>query len=130
MLPNIVWAIFPPVNDVLSGNAVFAPALDVLENVGRIGLFVTLIIIVSTQKVQGKSSAMLPRIALCMLAGYYVLWVCYYAGIAHPVVLMGMAILPSIYFILTTLQLKNYIATAFAVLFSACHIIISGFNFM
>ena len=128
MAPNILWMFFPPANDVLATGQTSLPLPDILENAGRIALFVLLVLLVNRQGETGRRSFL--TVAVACLAGYYLLWGLYFAGIAAPALLVGMAVLPSACFLCVTLWLRNYIALVPALLFAATHICITCYNYL
>jgi hypothetical protein len=70
------------------------------------------------------------ELAAFCLVGYYAAWICYYSGVADPWIFVSMAVLPSIYFILVELMLKNYIALIPSMIFGITHITITCINYI
>jgi hypothetical protein len=65
-----------------------------------------------------------------LLVGYYILWIIYFAGMISPWMLVGMAILPSLYFIFVEMWMKNYIAIIPSVVFGIVHIASTWSNYL
>ena len=131
ILPNIIWAIVPPANDVLSENSVEIPALDLIMNVCRIALITLLIVVVN--KTEGESRGerrFLVPAALSLLA-YYVSWVMFYAGVTNPwLFILGLATAPSLFFILLALGLSNKPALVPGAVFAVLHIAVTAIGFL
>jgi len=52
-----------------------------------------------------------------------------YLRISHLWTRMGMAMLPSVYFLLEALWLKNYLAVSPSIVFGICHTVIFWINY-
>ena len=68
--------------------------------------------------------------AAACLVGYYACWILYYSGIACPWLFIGMAVLPTAYFTLAALWLKNRIALVPAILFGTIHIALACVTYL
>ncbi|MBK1813252.1 hypothetical protein JHL18_21760 [Clostridium sp. YIM B02505] len=130
MIPNIVWIIAPPVNDPIAGNNALYPIIDILLVASQVIMIALLIIIIPNENMNSKSIKIYFKLACLCLLGYYVSWFCYYTGMVYPLMLVGMAVLPSIYFILIELWLKNYIAIIPSIIFGITHIAITCSNYI
>lgn len=128
MLPNLVFLfITPPINPLNHNEAGFW-LWNLLENVGRFGMMITLCIIVNRIPMRKKS--LLDFSALISLMIYFVLWGFYFSGITNGMMLTGMALFPSIFFLLAAWKLRNALAFFFAALFALTHIMITASNFL
>ena len=128
MLPNAVYLFYTPANDPLSGNNASYWLWNTLENIGRFGLMTALCIVVN--KTASSQSRIVTTASACSLIAYYVLWIAYFAGTVNGLSLVGMALFPSIFFLLIAWRLRNGLALAFAALFAVVHITITGSNFL
>ncbi len=130
MLPNIIWALVQPANDVLAANAVVYPVWDVIASVSQWLMIAALVLLVRTdfKKEQRPNSTL--RVAAVLLAGYFLFWVLYYAGVINPWLFIGMAVLPAVYFVLVGLWIKNYIATVPAAIFDVTHIALTCVTYL
>lgn len=125
MLPNILWMLAPPPNDPLAANS--APAVvDALEHASQWVLVAALVLLVSREK--GRRFFL--AAAAVLLAGYYGFWTAYYLGFSAPWMLVGMAVFPPLFFCLTALRLKNFIALFPAVVFGVLHTAVTCINYL
>jgi len=131
MLPNVIWAIIPPANDILAENSVEIPLLDLLMNICRIALIALLVLVLNNKEEKGKKAqGFLLSMAVCLLV-YYVSWVMFYKGVANPwVFIIGLATAPSLYFVFLAIWLKNNPALFPAVVFAVAHITIIAIGFL
>lgn len=128
MLPNLMYLFGAPPNDVLGDNSSVAMFWDVLENIGRFGLMITLCFVIN--KTTPTRNRVVTIAAICSLLAYYLLWIAYFTGRFNSISLVGMAVLPSAFFLLTAWRQRNVFAFAFAVLFAIAHISITSYNFL
>ena len=130
MLPNIVWAVIPPLNDVLAANTVVFPVWEAIAAVSQWLMIAALTLFIHQDREQEQHPRQLVGSASLCLAGYYAFWVLYYAGIVSPWLFIGMAGLPAAYFVLAALWLKNCIAVVPAVIFGITHITLSCVTYL
>ena len=129
LLPNIIWQLFPPINDVLLTNITSYQYLDTLEWIVRISIIILLIFLLNKEVSKNKTSYI--GIAIVFLAIYYISWILYYLGIVSPeLIILGMVIPPIFYFFFTGLWLKNYILLIPTVIFGIIHLTISNLNYL
>jgi len=132
ILPNIVWQIFPPINNLLLINAssyTNYPILNILEWIFRVSIIFLLIFLVNKNKSKNKTSYII--VAIVFLTIYYIFWILYYLGIANlELIILGMVIAPIFYFSFTGLWLKNYILLVPSLLFGIIHLIISSLSYL
>ena len=128
MLPNILSLFLTPPNDVLAGNEASNQLLNVLENIGRFGLMISLCIVVN--KSAPPQSRGVTIAAACSLLAYYALWIAYFLGSFTGLSLVGMAVFPSAFFLLIAWRLRNIFALGFATLFTITHVAITSGNFL
>lgn len=128
MLPNLLYLFFTPPNDILAGNSATFQFWNVLENIGRFGLMLTLIILVSKEGV--RSDKWLYVLAACFLLTYFVLWTAYFFDMVNGVFLLGMAVFPTAFFITSAVICRNPVASGFALLFGIVHISVTASNYL
>jgi hypothetical protein len=130
MVPNIIWMIVPPPNNPIAGNNAPSPLLESVLVISQATMIALLIMLIPRGKRAGQGTNIFTGLASICLAGYYGSWIAYYAGIAHPWILVGMAALPSVYFIAVGLWLQNYVSLVPSVVFAITHTAITCFNFL
>lgn len=129
LLPNLIWLLVPPANNILAKNSAIWPALNMLEKVCGI-LTVALLILLINKGGQRNSNFYL-GLAMIFLLGYYLAWIFYYKGIVSPLVLIvGIAAMPPLYFLLVGVWLRNYVALIPGVVFGVVHVVITCLNFL
>lgn len=130
MFPNIIWMIIPPTNDVLAGNSASNPIYDIVLNASQWVMVATLIVLINKSAQNDKRVRILIGFAAFCLTGYYISWIFYYAGIVYPWLFVGMAVLPTLYFVFVELWMKNYIAIIPSVIFGITHVTITCSNYL
>lgn len=110
LMPTIIWAFFPPVNDVLSHQSRHFPLLEFLMSASQLLMIALMIFQVTPKRAEDKLTAKLWFVTcLLCLSLYYLSWFLYYFNQTSPLLFLGMAILPGIYFISFTIWQKNYL---------------------
>ena len=134
MLPNILWIAYPPANDILTTNLSDYTALNNTMFISQWIMFALLMILsrkIDTEiEIESESSTDTFYIVSCtiLLIGYYIFWVLYYMSITSSIVFMGMAIFPSVFFIMFSLLEKNNIALFPAIIYALLNIGITYSN--
>jgi hypothetical protein len=129
MIPNIIWAVWPPTNDILANNKAANPVYDVVINVCRWAIVALLVFLINKA---GNENNRLPFCAstFCLI-GYYIAWGLYYAGNTSPwLFVIGLAASPSLFFIFMGLWLKNYPALLPGLVFAIIHVAVTYTNFI
>ncbi|MEG0775348.1 hypothetical protein [Clostridium sp.] len=125
MIPNIFYFVIPtPAGSENKGNT--HGILDVIEH-GSQGIFIFLLIFV----VRKQTSEVLCAYTIIMaitLISYYVLWGFFILGKADLILLLGLTVLPVVYFIFAEIWLHNYLAIIPTVIFGIAHIIVTYKN--
>lgn len=121
-IPNVVWAILPPVSSVLPENRSALPFVDVAGTASQIVMIALLILVINTRHHATTNSRVPAAVAIACLIGYLGSWVLYFTQPISPILLLMMAILPSVYFICVGLYLKNFPSLLPAALFAVIHI--------
>ncbi|MEK6264246.1 MAG: hypothetical protein N2B06_05680 [Clostridium sp.] len=126
MIPNIFYFLIPA-SDVSGNNVNTHLILDVLEHGSQVIFIILLIFIIKKQTSEilcGYTISM-----AIMLIFYYVLWIFCFTGKANLLILLGMAVIPVIYFILAEMWLYNYLAIIPTAFFGVMHFIITYMDF-
>ncbi|WP_302828339.1 hypothetical protein [Enterococcus raffinosus] len=124
MAPNLLSLLSPPPSNVLDSNEAKCWLWNLLENIGRFGLMISLFVIVN--RCPPRKNLVLDSCALIALISYFVLWGFYFAGTFNELLLTGMAVFPSIFFLLVSWKLRNSLAVSFSLLFSVTHVLIAN----
>lgn len=122
MIPNVVWALLPPVSSTLQANDSAPPFIEVIGTVCQSLLIALLILLVNTRRQSSTSKNFLAAAGVACLIGYLVLWGVYFTAPITPMLLLMMAVLPSAYFICVGLYLENHPSLVPATLFALIHI--------
>ncbi|MBL4933281.1 hypothetical protein [Clostridium paridis] len=122
MIPNLFYFI-KPVPYTLGNNENKHVLLDIIENIFRVVFFTMLILVVSEQAIKIHSTHIIWIVIILLL--YYVFWGFFFIGKVNLIIILGLAIFPVTYFILSEIWLHNYIAIIPTGLFGIIHVIIS-----
>ncbi len=122
MIPNLFYFWLPKTRERMKITKKHL-VLDIVEH-GCQGIFILLLIFL----VSGKASPVQSPYTLLFgitLILYFVLWFFYFTGRKKLPILLGLAILPVIYFILAEIWLYNFPAVIPTVIFGFAHVIIT-----
>ncbi len=128
MLPNILYLFVKAPVNVLINNESKYWLWNVLENIGRFGMIISLCAIIN-KSIRRKSCA-LDVVMVCSLLIYYALWIIYFLSAYNHLMLVVMAFFPSLFFLLISWKLKNMFSFSFSLLFATTHIFITSSNFL
>ncbi|AWB42966.1 hypothetical protein DCC85_01125 [Paenibacillus sp. CAA11] len=124
LLPNIIWKLAPPANNVLTKNSSPYNILNIIE--GLFGMITVILMIVLISKGEGKSSSLYIWLAIIFLAAYYISWIFYYSGVVSPwLLILGIAAMPPLYFFFAGLWMRNYVLLVPCAIFGVVHILIT-----
>ena len=128
-LPNIIWALWPPIPNTLEGNASSVPFIEYGEHVLGVTIVILLLFLVDkTQKrnipQNGWAIAAFIAIALCWLC-----WALYFSGIQPNPVIYAMVILPPIAFFSAGAAEKVWPISAVSIVFLVFHLLVALENF-
>lgn len=126
LLPNLLSLFLPPPADLLGANDAPFWLWNLLENLGRFGVMAALLFVLRRTPVRRGRGLLLSAGAL--LLAYYVLWGLYFAGLLQDPALLGLAVCPTLFFLLVSLWGGNLPAAAFSVFFGLLHIAITASN--
>jgi len=129
-LPNILWALHPPVPDALEGNASSVPFIEYGEHILGVAIVILLLFLVNGR---GKRKSIPPGVPaiLCFaaIALYWACWALYYAGIQPNPVIYAMVLLPSAAFFFAGVAEKVYPISAVSAVFLVFHAMVALENF-
>ncbi|AWV31584.1 hypothetical protein MHH60_32265 [Paenibacillus sp. FSL H7-0716] len=129
LLPNIIWMLVPPANNVLTGNSSTHKTLNIIE--GLFGVLTVILMVVLINKGEGSNSNLYIGLAVLFLAAYYISWMLYYNGVVAPwLLILGIASMPPLYFFFVGLWMKNYLLLVPCAIFGITHILITSMNFL
>jgi hypothetical protein len=124
LLPNIIWMLAPPANNVLAKNSSPYPILNLIEFV--CGITTVALLILLNNQGGGRNSNLYLGLAILFLLGYYIAWVFYYQGGVSPwLFIVGIAAMPPLYFLFVGLWMNNYVALIPCIIFGVTHITIT-----
>jgi len=123
MLPNILWFIFPPQNDILR-NESLTPITDTIAGIFQI-ILVGCLCFVNKKYVKKYD-----LLSLICVAVYFLFWALYYCGIVNSVVIFGLCIFPCLSFIFYEIRIKNWFALIATIIFSVLHLVYGIKNFL
>lgn len=126
MIPNVFYFLIP-VTEASENKVKGHLLLDILEH-GSQAVFIFLLVFVISKQTSEILSPYTIGMAI-MLIFYYILWIIYFKGKANLIILLGMAVLPVVYFILAELWLHNYLAIIPTILFGIVHVTITYIDF-
>ena len=129
LLPNIIWMLVPPANNVLAKNSSSYPIFNIMEQ--AFGIMTVALLILIINKKNGRNSGLYILLAVMFLAGYYISWILYYQGMVSPwLLIIGIAAMPPLYFLFAGLWMKNYVVLLPCVIFGITHIAITCSNYL
>ena len=128
-LPNIVWALFPPVVNSLSGNASSVPVIEYGEHILGVAIVILLLFLVcrGQEKIIPKNGFAI--VSVVAIALYWLCWVLYYCAIQPLPVIYAMVVLPPVAFFCAGATEKVYPISAVSVVFLAFHLAVALENF-
>jgi hypothetical protein len=130
MIPNVFWAFLPPVASTLPANDSALPFVAVTGTVCQSLMIALLILVINTRRQPTTSKKVLAAVGVVCLVSYLLFWVLYFTAPITPMLLLMMAILPSVYFICVGLCLENYPSLIPATLFALIHISITAASYL
>ena len=123
MLPNLLWFIFPPQNDILR-NESLTPTIDIIASVFQVIMVACLCFV---NKKQAKKYDLLSVICVTL---YFLCWTLYYCSIVNSVVILGLCLFPCLAFIFYEIRIKNWAALVPTVIFSLLHLSYGIINYL
>lgn len=130
IIPNIIWAILPPVSTSLPSNDAHTPIVAALQVISQFLMIALMIVLVNTKRKNPPINKWIGGFGFLCLIGYLLSWMIYYNFNITPILLIAMAVLPSIYFICICYVLQNNPALLAAVVFGIIHIATTVSNYL
>jgi hypothetical protein len=130
LIPNIIWVVFPPAHDVLLANNAPFLVLDIISDVCRWATTFLLVLLVHKSREETPLTKKTLLAAAACLIGYYTSWMLYFTGNVNPwLLVLGLCVLPSLFFVFIAIRLKNYPALVPIIIFAIVHIITASINY-
>ena len=128
-LPNILWALWPPVPNALEGNASSVPFIEYGEHILGVTIVIMLLFLVNkthTRIIPMGSWAIATLIAIAL---YWFCWTLYFTGTQPYPVIYAMVILPPAAFFSAGVAEKVWPISAASVIFLIFHLLVALENF-
>lgn len=125
LLPNVIWALFPPTINRLQGTASSILIIEYGEQISRVAIIVLLLFLVNKtvpNVIHRNRPALVGFIAIAL---YWVFWVLYFNGIQPNAVIYAMVILPGVAFFSAGLAAKVWPVLAASVAFIVFHLLMT-----
>jgi hypothetical protein len=129
LLPNIIWAIFPPVLNRLSGNSSDNMFLEIGEHVLGVSIVILLVFLKNVSVKKKIPVNIYSLVSFSALLGYWICWLLYFCGIQNNAVIYLMVVLPPISFFFAGIAEKVYPISIVAAAFIVFHILVTMENF-
>ncbi len=129
LLPNIIWALFPPTLNRLEGNASSVPFIEYGEHILGVTIIILLIFLVNKTQTRTIPRGGFMVAAFAAIALYWLCWVLYFCGVQPNAVIYAMVILPPVAFFSAGIAEKVIPISAASVLFLAFHLSVALENF-
>ncbi|MGM1029953.1 MAG: hypothetical protein ACQEWM_08795 [Actinomycetota bacterium] len=130
LIPNVFWALLPPVSSDLPANESAVPFVGALQSASQVLMIALLMLVIDTRRRSTTSTTIFAAVGATSLIGYLLLWVLYFTTPITPMLLVLMAILPSAYFVCLGLYLGNHPSLAPVTLFALLHIATTAENYL
>lgn len=128
-LPNILWALRPPVPDVLKGNASSVPFIEFGEHILGVTAVILLVFLVNRKQMQRIPHGGWMVAGFLSIALYWLCWVAYFAGIQPTPIIYAMVILPPVAFFCAGVAQRTWPVPVISVVFLAFHLLVAFENF-
>ena len=129
MVPNFVWFGVPAPNDVLRDTSV-TPLVDGIASVCQVLMIITLCLIIHRKAGKVVFRSKWIRVSILCCACYFVVWICYYQGLAGAFIIISLTVFPCLAFILYEIDRRNWISIFPTAAFSVLHLIHGIWNFI
>lgn len=130
-LPYLPWAIWPPRENPLAGNAAAYPWLEITEKAAGILTLALLILLIRKDGEKPSFKNRFFTLAAICLAGYYASWIAYFSGVTSGwLIVIGLTALVPVYYLFVALWLKNRLAVIPCAAFIVAHTTVNVMNFL
>ena len=129
-LPNVLWALFPPVPNRLAGNVSSIPFIEYGEHLLGVAIVILLLFLVNKtvpNKIYRRSAPAI--VSYAAIALYWLCWVLYFAGVQTNAVLYPMVLLPPVAFFCAGLAEKVLPVSAASAVFLVFHLAVALENY-
>lgn len=129
LLPNIIWALFPPALNRLQGNSSSLLFIEYGEHCLGVAIVIMLFFLANKNEPKAVHRTV-PGIASALFIGlYWLCWVLYYCGLQPNFVIYAMVVLPPAAFFAAGLAEKVYIISLASSIFVVFHLLVALENF-
>ena len=122
MIPNIIWAILPSVENGITDMKAPYPWIDQVMQICRTMMIICLILLIHQKGVIKSGLRPLSILVIGCLVTYFMAWAFYFSGRISPLTILSLAVFPCMYFMGVAIILRNIPALIFSVIFAICHI--------
>ncbi|HBG10338.1 MAG: hypothetical protein ACOX46_12120 [Limnochordia bacterium] len=129
-LPNVLWALFPPAQNVLSRNSSEIVVLEYGEHILGVSIVIMLLFLVSREQVEAALPKGIPAVlSLAAIALYWAGWACYYAGVQNDFIVYSLVVLPPLSFFCAGLAKRVAVISVTSLIFLVFHCAVTLENF-
>ena len=128
-LPNIVWALFPPLVNRLEGNASSIPFVEYGEHILGVAIVILLLFLVRRGQEKKIPKTKFSLIGFGAIALYWLCWILYFCAVQPLAVIYAMVVLPPIAFFCVGIAEKVYPISLASALFLGFHLTVALENF-
>ncbi len=129
LLPNIIWALFPPALNRLEGNASSVPFIEYGEHILGVTIVILLVFLVNRTQTRIIPRNSFTIASFAAIALYWLCWGLYFSGIQPNAVIYAMVILPPLAFFCAGIAEKVVPISVISVVFLAFHLSVALENY-
>jgi len=129
LLPNIIWALFPPELNSLEGNASTILFVEYGEHILGVAIVILLVFLINKTQEQRIPRGWLTTVSFTAIAFYWLCWVLYFSSIQPLLIIYAMVVLPPVAFFCAGAAQKIYLISGISVLFLVFHLTVALENF-
>jgi len=127
MIPNIIWGIFSPSDDVLRIESQ-TPIADTIGSISQVLMLASLMLL--RRKNSPSTNEKNWNIATLLLTTLYLIcWISHFMGYTPKAFIIAMAVIPCMFFGSYAIGKRNFLALFFCAIFSVCHILFAVVNY-
>jgi hypothetical protein len=129
LLPNIIWALFPPERNILKGNTSSVPFIEYGEHILGVSIVIMLMFLVNQTQKKIVTAGLVTKASLALIGLYWLCWVFYFCEIQPLPVIYAMVVLPPLAFFLAGIAKKVYLIAAVSFIFLGFHLTVALENY-
>lgn len=129
ILPNIVWALFPPKVNSLEGNASSVPFIEYGEHILGVAIIILLLFLVRRGQEKSLPKNKSAIVGYAAIGLYWVCWILYFCSVQPLPVIYAMVVLPPLAFFCAGIAEKVYPISAVSAAFVVFHLLVALENF-